>query len=623
MAIKDRIVEIIYDLKDRFSKKVGAITGGMRDIERSSDRTTKKLDANSKRMVGGFGSVGGALSKLSLGFVVFGATVGKVVSSIKDWISAANVQQRAETKLETTLKNLTGATDEQIKALKDQASALQDITGYGDEATISAQAMLGTFGLTADQIALLTPRLLDTAEGLRKLGKTDIDLEQIAIALGKSISTGAGALTRFGVTLTDAQKSAFDFADKAGKVAILAEILDGNYRDAAVAVGEEYDGAVRKASAAQGDFYEALGRSFTQNKNWIKLNELVTKSWKSLTEGIDGSKNSAVIVSTIAKTLAVASHLIRESFNIITIAFRAGHLRITESIEGISNAASKFTVGKLSQKLKETADSMRKDAEDIRSDIKTDWLDIGESTDLLIKVLDDATTSLGNTKNKVSALGGAAGGATERISKLAAEEKKLSDSLKETTKTAEEQAKEFANVKKETEETREKFAQFVEEMKRSGDALDGVKLIDVVGQMNKIRESLRAGDFDGAIKGAEAAEKQIRKLKESGEQGSATIGSLADKLKKLVDEATKGKEQKELIDAQKALSDVDAIKAKLETLSGKTIDVKMKVDTAELDIARSQIKPIEIPVTYRVIGSLPDGLTISGEISNAANKGGL
>lgn len=630
MAIKDRIVEIVYNLKDQFSKKVGAITGGMRDIERASDRTTAKLNANNKSSVLGFGSVGSALSKLSLGFVVFTATVGRAISVVKQAIAAANIQERAETKLETTLRNLTGATDEQIQALKDQASALQQTTGYGDEQTISAQAMLATFQLTAEQIQVLTPRLLDMAEAARKAGDQNASLETIAIAIGKAFSTGIGALSRYGVAMSDAQKESFKLADAQGKVRILSEVLDGNFKGLAESVGSTYEGAVRKAEAAQGDFYEKVGAMFTQNRAWIKLNELVTKSWESLSKGIDESGgNVAFVVGTIAKSLAVSGHLIREAFNLISITFKLFAASITQTIAGISSALSKLTFGEAAKRYMQFAYDMQGATQEILKGVREDWLDIGESTANLVKIFEETDTATKNTKKTFSDLGAQAKSTGTETTTLAEKTKALKDQLKEAAKNAVDEAKQLASVRKEAASTRASFADFATEIKSTGDAAGNIKLIDVINQMKQVKDSLKANDFDGAISGAEKAAAQIRQLKESGDQGNATLSTLADKLKGLVDQATSGKEQQEIVKAKTALSDVDALKAKVAELSGQPVDIKVNVDRSALDALQSSIKPIVIPVTYRVSGSVPEGLTPSGggsstteDISSAANKGG-
>ena len=115
MALKDRVVNIAYALKDRFTGQVGKITAGFRKIESSSDSSSRKIELNNKRATGSFGGLTSALSAVKLGFLAVVAAVAASVSVIGRAISATNVQTRAETKLETTLKNLTGASEAQVQ----------------------------------------------------------------------------------------------------------------------------------------------------------------------------------------------------------------------------------------------------------------------------------------------------------------------------------------------------------------------------------------------------------------------------------------------------------------------------------------------------------------------------
>jgi hypothetical protein len=92
--------------------------------------------------------------------------IQQVVSAISAWTAASANQIRAEEQLQQTLGRNAGATEAEIQGLKDLASAQQELTGYGDEVTIQQQAMLSTFGLNAEMVAVLTPRLLDLAESI-------------------------------------------------------------------------------------------------------------------------------------------------------------------------------------------------------------------------------------------------------------------------------------------------------------------------------------------------------------------------------------------------------------------------------------------------------------------------
>lgn len=412
MAIKDRVIELIYDLKDRFTKKVGQITSSMRRVSDASAQSANKIERSNTRAAGSFSKIGVGAKGAALAVA---AAIGAVISQISQWTRAAAVQERAETKLATTLTNLTGATQEQINALKAQAAALQQVTGYGDEQTISAQAMLGTFRLNAEQIQQLTPRLLDMAEASRKAGNENVDLETISIALGKAFTSGIGSLSRYGVAMTDAQKEAFKLADQQEKVRILTEVLDGNFKGLAAAVGDTYEGALRKSDAAQGDFYETLGNLFTKNKAFIKLQELFKKTWDDLSAGIGGaSKEIGAAISVLAAIFTHSFNGIKITWNAFQIAFKTGALAITKSLALITKGLSFVTFGDLSAELKQTASDLDKYGDELSAGISEDFSDIGDA----VKSTAAAFGAIGDAQVDKSPLAGVADKAAADADKL-------------------------------------------------------------------------------------------------------------------------------------------------------------------------------------------------------------
>ncbi len=417
MALKDRIVQIAYELKDRFTSRIGKITGGFREVESASNKSSAQIERNNTLAGRSFGSLLAGIGKAKLGLLALGAVLVSGVSAIGRWTAATNVQERAETKLATTLTNLTGASKEQIQALKDQAGALQQLTGYGDEQTISAQAMLGTFQLTAEQIQALTPRLLDMAEASRKAGQEQVDLESISIALGKAFTSGIGSLSRYGVAMSDTQKKAFKLADQNEKVRILTEVLDGNFKGLAEAVGETYEGEVRKGDAAQGDFLETLGKLFTENKAFIGLQKLITDAWVKIGEGISGSAaDIGVVVTALANIVTGAANSIRIAFNIIQIAIKTAVAAVLPVLELLSRTLGALTFGDLSQSFKSTADDIRSYSRDLRDGISRDFTDIDEALTNFSGIAEKPKIEIDEDQSKQQALS-----VSERIARDVAE----------------------------------------------------------------------------------------------------------------------------------------------------------------------------------------------------------
>lgn len=119
---------------------------------------------------------------------------------------AAEEEHAALLRLETTIGNQPALVGASTDAFLDQAAALQDTTRFADDVTVSAQAMLGSFGLTQDQIMDLIPLVQDYA------AITGTDLVTAARQVGRSVDGTNGTLKRAGVTFDEAAYSADHFA---------------------------------------------------------------------------------------------------------------------------------------------------------------------------------------------------------------------------------------------------------------------------------------------------------------------------------------------------------------------------------------------------------------------------
>lgn len=205
-----------------------------------------------------FAKAKGASFALLGGLTALGAAaVGVAKTSLDAWAA----QEAASDRLRTVLKNVVGARKEDILMLEKQASALQRVTRFSDEEIVSAQAFLGTFKLTASQIKTITPHLLDMAEALRKTSGGTIDLEQASNMLGKAIASGQLAnLRRVGVTLSDTQMKLFKTASQEKRVAMMAQILDQNFKGVAKSAGTTLAGAIDRAKNAFGEVQEEIGK---------------------------------------------------------------------------------------------------------------------------------------------------------------------------------------------------------------------------------------------------------------------------------------------------------------------------------------------------------------------------
>ena len=164
---------------------------------------------------------------------------GALVAGIKKATDAFGEQELAEKKLQQALGSST-------QALLQQASALQQTSVFGDEATIAQQAFLASLKFSEEQIKTIIPVAMDLASA------TGMSLESAVRNTAKTFSGLAGELGEMVPQLRELTAEEM----KAGRaVEVMAELFGG----AAKAETETMTGSLQQMSNAVGDAAESIG----------------------------------------------------------------------------------------------------------------------------------------------------------------------------------------------------------------------------------------------------------------------------------------------------------------------------------------------------------------------------
>ena len=249
MALDNSTLNILIKAQNDTTKTLNDVSNNIHGLNKETENSSKI-----------FSGLSGKINTAVKSFAGFFA-LSKITGFIKECVNDFQNEERAIARLTSVMTNVNGATKEQIELLKKQASELQKTTNFADDQVVSAQAMLGTFQLSSKEISILTPRILDMGEAMVKSTGSGTDLESITIAIGKAMTLGVGSLTRYGVVITDAQKAAFELADKQEKVKILTEALDSNFKGIATGSAQTFTGGIIHLKNAFGDMKENIGKA--------------------------------------------------------------------------------------------------------------------------------------------------------------------------------------------------------------------------------------------------------------------------------------------------------------------------------------------------------------------------
>ena len=267
--------------------KINGDTSGLEKALGKAEKSSGGLGAAFKKAEGGSFALLGGLTAAAAGAAVFGAKS----------MEAYNASVEASTKLRTNLLNVKGATEEHVQALQKQAAQLQKIGVIEDDAIIAGQSQLATFNLQGSTIEKLTPKIADMVAQLKGHNATAEDMVTINNLVGKVMTGNVGALSRYGVTLSDTQKELLKNGDETQRANTLNEVLAQNYGKVNEALRKTPQGQMTAFKNTFGDFMELAGE-FTSNlvgplvtgfNNWFESMggpEGVMKSIKDTFEAI-------------------------------------------------------------------------------------------------------------------------------------------------------------------------------------------------------------------------------------------------------------------------------------------------------------------------------------------------
>jgi hypothetical protein len=205
-----------------------------------------KAQNESKTFSQQLSSAAGVAAKAFAGLAVAGATAAVAIGI--DAVKAAIDDEKASSKLAQTLRNVTKATDAQIKSTEDYIDKTQRATGVADDQLRPSLDRLLRSTQDVTKAQKLQQLALDIAAGTGK------DLATVTEALGKAYDGNLGALRRIGVPLDENILKTKDF-DKA--VIALSETFAGQAEIAA----NTFAGRMDRLKISVDEAKESLGQA--------------------------------------------------------------------------------------------------------------------------------------------------------------------------------------------------------------------------------------------------------------------------------------------------------------------------------------------------------------------------
>ena len=237
-----------------------------------------KLDAK------GFKQAESATDKLGRSVKNLAKTLGLAFSAAaivnfgKAAVRASLEAQAQQQRLSALLKVTTGATQDQVNVLNDQAAALEKIGVVTGGSITQVQSQLATFDLQLATIQALTPAILDYVVAEKGATASAADFKSMTNGLAQALNGNFTSLTRTGFVLDETTKNLIQNGTEAERAAALVAVLNSTYKD--------FNKNLRDTPMGQ---FQVLANSAEQAKTIIGTDLLAAMQMISGPEGIGGA----------------------------------------------------------------------------------------------------------------------------------------------------------------------------------------------------------------------------------------------------------------------------------------------------------------------------------------------
>lgn len=232
---------------------------------------------------------------------------GQLQGAMQELADAYAVQETAEKKLETVMRQRMGASEDYIQSIKDLASAQQEIGVIGDEVQLSGAQQVATFLKERDSLAALMPAMNNLLAQQKGLTATTGDAVQIGNLMGKAMMGQVDALKRVGITFTEAEGNVMKYGTEQERAAMLAQIITNNVGEMNAELANTESGKQQQLVNTLGDMKEELGALVNGALPFVTIAAESTQALASITTLITGVKALSTTIYASAKAFAVST----------------------------------------------------------------------------------------------------------------------------------------------------------------------------------------------------------------------------------------------------------------------------------------------------------------------------
>ena len=232
---------------------------------------------------------------------------GQLQSLMGDLSKSYQQQEIAETQLTTVMRQRMGATDDEIASIKQLASEQQKLGVIGDEVQLAGAQQVATFLKEKSSIDTLLPAMNNLLAQQHGVNSTTNDAVSVANLMGKAMQGQVSALTRVGITFSEAEAQVLKYGTESERAAVLAQVITNNVGDMNAQLAATDSGKQAQLANKIGDIKEQLGALANGAMPFVIIASSTITALSSITTLTAGIKTLTTTVYASVKAFAVST----------------------------------------------------------------------------------------------------------------------------------------------------------------------------------------------------------------------------------------------------------------------------------------------------------------------------
>lgn len=236
----------------------------------------------------------------------------ELLNGMQDLADAYAVQEVAETKLAVIMQQRMGATQAEIQSIKDLTSAQQELGVIGDEVQLSGAQQIATFLTEADSLEVLIPAMNNLLAQQKGLNATTQDAVTVGNLMGKVMQGQTSALTRVGITFSEAEEKVLKYGTESERAAMLSQVITNNVGEMNAALAQTENGKQQQLVNTLGDMKETLGSMVNAALPFVTIAAHALTALTNITTLTTGVKKAAAAIAAFnikGKAMSIATRL--------------------------------------------------------------------------------------------------------------------------------------------------------------------------------------------------------------------------------------------------------------------------------------------------------------------------